>query len=183
MQKIIITILLLAVTACSPLTVQQKTENKIAKKLDRMERKHPEAFKNATTQLVRIDTLIEEVVLAGESRIDTVQTEKLVKEYIRDTVKVKEFITRLLRETSDTISVDSLGISLDITGTNLAYRLQRDSIYIEKEQEVKTVTITNTEVVRKSFYQDWKFWLLCIAIFVGWIFRGALGQVINRYKP
>jgi len=109
-----------------------------------------------------------EVKVAGELRIDTLETEKLVKEFIRDTVKVTEFITRFLKETRDSVAVDTLGVHLRLAGTNIDFVLQRDSIHIEKEQEVTTVTVTETTVVKAVWYKSPFFWILLgvIALFI-----------------
>ena len=162
---IILGILLWSLAGCA-LTKQQRQSNRIVKKIERMKFKHPEAFKDATTEVVRIDTLIERVEIAGELRIDTVEITEILKEYITDTVLIPKIIVRFLQSTRDTTSIDTLGIHLWVAGTNVDFKVVRDSIYIEKEQEVRTITITNTEVVRRNFFNDWKFYLL-VAIIIG----------------
>ena len=155
-------IITLLVWSCSPLSKLQKQENKVAKKLKKLEARYPDAFKNSTTVTVRIDTVIKEVRVEGKTKIDTVRVTDILKEYISDTVEIPQFITRFLEATKDTVKVDTLGIHLWLAGSGVEYRMRKDLIRIEKEQEVRTITVTNTQVLRKRFYQDWLFWLLII---------------------
>jgi len=150
-------------TACSPLTRQQKTENKVARKLKKLEAKFPEAFKNSTTELVRIDTVIKEIQIQGSTSIDTFLVTEVLKEFQLDSIEVPVFITRFLEVTRDTVLIDTLDVHLWIAGTAVDYRMHRDEMHIEKEQEVRTMTITDTQVIRKRFYQDWLFWLFVIS--------------------
>jgi len=177
---IIILALLGWFTGCSPtLTKQQKLENKVAKKLQKIEDKNPEAYKNVTTEIVRIDTLIPEVRIVKELRIDTLETEKLVKEYIRDTVLVTRFIKEFLRTTRDSVAVDTLGIHLRLSGTNIDFDLKRDPIHIVKEQEVRTVTITETTVLKRRFYRDWQFWVFIAIAAALYTFRKIIVAYIK----
>ncbi len=162
---IVLGIILWSLAGCG-LTKLQRQSNKVVKGIERYKIKYPEAWKDVTIEVVRIDTLIERVEIVGELRIDTVEITEILKEYITDTVLIPKIIIRFLQSTSDTLSIDTLGVALWIAGTNVEFRVVRDSIYIEKEQEVKTITITNTEVVRRNFFQDWKFFLL-VAIIIG----------------
>ena len=162
---IVLGIILWIMAGCT-LTKSQRQSNKVARKIEKLQVKYPEAWKDVTIEVVRIDTLIERVEIAGELRIDTVEITEILKEYITDTVLIPKIIVRFLQSTRDTTSIDTLGIHLWVAGTNVDFKVVRDSIYIEKEQEVKTVTITNTEVVRRNFFNDWKFYLL-VAIIIG----------------
>ena len=65
---IIMGILLWSLAGCT-LTKQQRQSNRISKKIERMKYKHPEAFRDATTEVVRIDTVIQEIEIQGEAEI------------------------------------------------------------------------------------------------------------------
>ena len=156
----IIACLLLLCASCSPLTKVQKQENRVAKKIEKLQGKYPEAFDNIST--VRIDTVIKEIYIEGKTVIDTVEVTNILEQYIHDTVHIPTFIDRFLQATRDTVQVDSLDVHLWISGSAVTYRMQRDSAWIQKEAE--TITITKTEVVRKNFVQDWKFWVLLIIV-------------------
>jgi hypothetical protein len=140
----------------------------VAKKIEKMKAKNPEAFSDATTEIVRIDTVIKEVRVEGELRIDTIETEKLVRLFIRDTVNVTRFITRFLEVTRDTAKIDTLGVHVFIAGSNVDYSVIKDEQHIEAERPVETITITKTTVVRASWYRSPWFWLLMavIAVFI-----------------
>ena len=125
-----------------------------------MKFKHPEAFADATTEVVRIDTVIKEIILEGQTKFDTVEIETLVKEYIKDTILVTRFISRFLEVSRDTVQVDSLGVHLTISGTGVTYYLKKDEAVITKEKAIETITITKTEVVRAVWYRSPWFWLL-----------------------
>ena len=148
------------------LTKRQRKSNKVAKKIEKLQQKYPTAWEDATIELVRIDTVLERIEVAGEIRIDTFTTENLVQEFIHDTTRVTEFITRFLTVTRDTAQVDTLGVHLFVAGSNVDYRLVKDVQHIEVEKAVETITITNTEVIRRSFLRDWKFWLFVVILTV-----------------
>ncbi len=177
LAKILFALALIAVImwlAGCTLTKQQRQSNRIVKKIERMKVKHPEAFQDATTETVRIDTVIQKIELEGRIRFDTIEVEKLVKKYVRDTVLVRHFISRFLEVSKDTLQVDTLGLHLWLSGSALTYKLTKDEAHIEKEQDIKTVTITKTEVIRRGFWQDWRFYILiCIFISV-FIFKDVL---------
>lgn len=161
-MKYLITVILMGFMSCSPLTKLQKQENKVAKKLKKLEVRYPDAFKNSITETIRIDTIIKEIQIQGSTSIDTVLITQVLKEFKLDSIEVPVFITRFLEVTRDTVLIDTLDIHLWIAGTAVDYRMHRDEMHIEKEQEVRTITITDTQVIRKRFYQDWLFWLLLI---------------------
>ena len=159
-------IILLVLCACSPLTKQQKTENKVARKIEKLKQKYPQAWDSVNIVTLRIDTVIKEITLEGTTIIDTFKVTEILKEYQLDTVEIPTFITRFLEATRDTVQIDSLDIHLWIAGSGVTFRLQRDSTWIKKEVSVETITITKTEVIRKRFYQDWLFWLLVVIVAV-----------------
>jgi len=163
------------------LTKQQKQSNKVARKIAKLQAKYPEAWDDVTIKRVRIDTLIEKVEIQGELRVDTLEIIQVLKEYITDTLVIPQVITRFLQVTRDTVQVDTLGVHVWVAGTNVDFKVNRDSIYIEKEQEVKTITVTNTQVVRRSFFQDWKFWLIMAIVLAGYFLRGTLRKAYNRF--
>ena len=165
MKTLITVFILLAFCSCT-LTKQQRTENKVARKLKKLEVRFPSTFKNVTTETVRIDTVIKEIRVQGSTSIDTILITEILKEYEIDTLEIPTFITRFLNVTRDTVLIDTLDIHLWIAGSAIDYRMHRDEMHIEKEQEVRTVTITETQVIRKRFYQDWLFWLLFIGVMV-----------------
>ncbi len=165
-MKTFMTIILMGFMACSPLSKLQKQENKVARKLKKLEVRYPDAFKNATTETIKIDTVIKEIHIQGSTSIDTVLVTKVLKEFQLDSIEVPVFITRFLEITRDTVLIDTLDVHLWIAGTAVDYRMHRDEMHIEKEQEVRTITITDTQVIRKRFYQDWLFWLFIIIVAV-----------------
>ena len=180
---VIIVLLVGWCTSCSPLTTKQKTQNKYAKKLKKWKAKDPEAFEDLTVVIVKLDTVIEKVEVAGRLRIDTLEVENLVKEFIHDTVRVTEFINRFLKETRDSVAIDTLGIHLRLSGTNIDYSLLRDSIHIEKSQAVDTISIPETTVVRKNFWNDWKLYVILLLALGGKLFGGRIKEGYQKYKP
>ena len=174
LMVVLFAIFMIGLSGCT-LTRLERQSNRVAKKIERLKIKHPEAFEKATTGEVRIDTVIKKVEVQGEGKIDTVKVTGYLNKVVRDTVEVPKIIKRVLYLTKDTIRRDTLGLHLWITGSGINYRLRRDSIYISKKQKYKTVTVIKKEVVRKQFFQDVKFWiLLAIALIIGFrkkIFR------------
>lgn len=172
-------LLLWGLSGCT-LTKQQRQSNKVTRKIEKLKAKYPAAFQDATVEIIRIDTVIKEIILEGQTKFDTVEIETLVKEYIKDTILVTQFINRFLEVSRDTIQVDSLGVHLTISGTGVSYYLKKDEAVISKEKAVETITITKTEVVRRSFFQDWKFWVFLVIIIALMIFKDTLIKVVRR---
>lgn len=141
-------IILVILSSCK-LTKQQRADNRVVKKIEKIKAKHPDSFKNATTELVRIDTVIKEVKIAGETTFDTIKVNNLLTEYLHDTVEVDRFITRFIEVAKDTIQVDTLGLHLWIEGVAVSYTLQKDEAHIISEKEINTLNIQKTEVVNK----------------------------------
>lgn len=161
-MRYIIVFLVVITFGCSPLTKLQKQQNKVARKLEKLQDKYPEAWDSVNIVTVKIDTVIKEIQLEGETQIDTVEITKVLTEYDIDTVEIPRFITRFLEATKDTVQVDSLDVHLWVAGSGVTYRLTRDSTWIKKEAQVETITITETQVIRKRFYEDWLFWIILI---------------------
>ena len=51
------------------LTKQQRTDNRVIKKIEKIKAKYPESFSNVTTETVRIDTFIPEIDHSGDLRV------------------------------------------------------------------------------------------------------------------
>ena len=47
------------------LTKQQRSDNRVAKKIEKIQAKHPESFRNVTTETVRKDTVLKEIFIKG----------------------------------------------------------------------------------------------------------------------
>lgn len=167
----------LNLASCSPLSKIQKAENKVVKGMAKLERKWPEAFQNVNSVTVEIDTVIKEVIVAGELRIDTLETERLVKEYIHDTtqVVVTRFIKEFLDATRDSIAVDTLGVHLRLAGSNIDYWLKTDSVHIKKSETAPTLTVTKNVVVRSVWWKD--PWFYIVLILAGLIVLEKLGKI------
>lgn len=170
MKYLLLTILILF-TGCK-LTKQQRVDNRVVKKIEKIKTKYPNSFKNATTEVIRIDTVLKEVKLKGEVILDTVEVEILLTEYLHDTVKVDRFITRFINTAKDTIQVDSLGLHLWIEGVAIRYSLLKDSAYISKQKSVDTLNIQKTEVINKVRWWSWALFVL--GIIFGLIIRSKL---------
>lgn len=171
-------VLCLCLVACSPLTKLQKQENKVARKIQKLQEKYPQAWDSVNTVTVEIDTVIKEIRIQGETTYDPEKTREAITDFIdgflatgldslRETVTeteyVDRFIDRFLEVTKDTVEIDSLDVHLWISGSAVSFRLQRDSTWIKKKTEVDQVVIPENIVVnRKHFYEDWKFWVLLI---------------------
>lgn len=143
-------ILLVLLSACK-LTKQQRTDNRVIKKIQKIKMKYPESFQNVTT--VRVDTILQEVKVVGEGRVDTVRIESFITEFLFDTVNVPQFIDRFIEVGSDTVKIDTLAIHLWMSGVGLKYRLKKDLQYISKDVEV--INITKTELVNKIPFWVW----------------------------
>ena len=76
MKYLLLTILILF-TGCK-LTKQQRVDNRVVKKIEKIKTKYPNSFKNVTTEVIRIDTILKEVKLKGEVILDTVEVEILL---------------------------------------------------------------------------------------------------------
>ena len=133
------------------LTKQQRTDNRVIKKIDKIKAKYPASFQNVTT--VRVDTVLQEVKVVGEGRVDTVKIESFITEFLFDTVNVPQFIDRFIEVGSDTVKIDTLAIHLWMSGVGLKYRLKKDLQYIS--HDVETINITKTEFVNKIPFWIW----------------------------
>ena len=186
---IILGILLWSLAGCT-LTKQQRQSNRISKKIERMKFKHPEAFKDATTEVVRIDTVIKENEIQREAEItvDSAAIDSLVillKQallYMEDSgYNVSEILTEIITDHAkeliiiDSIKVDTLGIQLSVWYNKdksiLEFNIRRDSIHIEKEKAIETITITKTAVVRAVWYRSPWFWLLVGTIILFTVYK------------
>lgn len=176
---IVLGIILWSLAGCT-LTKQQRQSNKVVRGIEKLQAKYPEGWKDVTIETVRIDTLIERVEITGELRIDTVEITEVLKEYITDTVLIPKIIVRFLQSTRDTLQVDTLGVHVWVAGTNVDFKVVRDSLHIKMEKKVETVTITKTEVVRRNFFQDWKFYLLIAVVIGGLLLRKNVRPRILR---
>jgi len=141
--------------------------------MEKLQERYPESFRNATTETVRIDTLIKEVRIEGETHVDTLTIEKEIEKYLHDTVQVTQFIDRFIEVARDSVIVDSLDIHLKISGVAIQYELQRDSTRIVKEQDVSTVDITKTVTVNKI-----PFWIWLIIILLS---AAIVASLVKRY--
>jgi len=168
---IIITLMSLILLPACTLTKQQRTDNKIIRKMEKFRQQHPESFSKATIETVRIDTLIKEVRIEGETKVDTLTIEKEIEKYLIDTVQVTRFIDRFLEVASDSVKVDTLDIHLDMYGAGISYSLTRDSARIIKEQDVTTVDISKTVTVNKIPFYIWIIIVLLSAALVFAIIR------------
>lgn len=157
---LLLAVVLLVFTGCK-LTKQQRVDNKVVKKLDKLKGQYPESFKKATTETVRIDTVLQEVVIEGETKIDTVEVEKFLTEYLHDTVEINRFLPRFIAIAKDTVEIDTLAIHLWIEGVGVKYKLKKDEQHIEASKQVNTLTVTETVVVKKI---PWWVWLIIIAL-------------------
>ena len=193
---IILGIILWSLAGCT-LTKQQRQSNRIVKKIERMKIKHPGAFRDATTETIRIDTFIHEIEIRGEIEVvaDSAAIDSLVallvsafsSENIPDIPKTVR--KAIIKQAPLLINIDSLEIdTLDIKARiwydkrlrTLGYSFYRDSMHIKKEKKVETVTITKTEVVRRNFFQDWKFYLLIAVVIGGLLLRKNVRPRILR---
>jgi hypothetical protein len=154
------------ITSCVT-TRQQRKDNRVAKKIEKIKMKHPVSFRNVTTETVRIDTVLQEIHIAGEVQIDTVEVTEFLTEYLHDTIQVNNFITKFIEHSKDITQVDTLGIHLWIEGVGIKYDLTKDEQYIEASKDVETITITRTEVVNKI---PWYIWIIVIGCIIVAVF-------------
>jgi len=155
-QLLIFTLLITTLYGCS-LNKLQRQENKVARKIEKLKLKYPEAFDSVTTETVRIDTVIKEIRLAGKTEYDTVEVNNYLTKYLPANVNKNQFIRDFLNVARDTILIDSLGIHLRIDGVGVNFSLIKDSQHITAEKSVETIIITETEVVNKI---PWWVWLI-----------------------
>ena len=161
-MKHLLLVILIFFTSCT-LTKQERVDNRVVKKIEKIKAKYPDSFKKATTKLVRIDTLIQEVNIQGESRLDTIEVEILLTEYLHDTVRVDRFINRFIEATKDTLQIDTLGLHLWIAGVAVRYTLRKDEAHIVKEDSVEILGIQETKLVTRI---PWWIWALLTAAIV-----------------
>ena len=169
MYKILLFIMIFIFMSSCTLTKQQRQSNKVVKKIEKMKIKYPEAFRDATTETIRIDTVIQEIEIEGELRIDTFEIEVLIEKLIYDTIPIPEFIDRFFEATRDSVQIDTLGLHIFIAGSNVVYKIIKDEQHIEMEKDIETIHITNTTVIKKRFYRDWLFWLVIIIYTLLWL--------------
>lgn len=159
-MKYWVLIILIVLSSCK-LTKQQRVDNRVVKKIEKIKAKYPDSFKLATTEVVRIDTVIKEIRLEGKTVFDTLEIETFLTEYLHDTVEVDKFITRFIETAKDTIQVDTLGLHLWIEGVSVIYKLQKDESHIIIEKKVDILTIEETKVVTRV---PWWFWVIFVAM-------------------
>ena len=160
MRKVMMFSLILLFTACA-LTKQQRQDNRVAKKIEKIEQKFPESFKNVTTELVRIDTVLKEVYIQGETEFDTLKVTEYLTEFLHDTVNVTQFIDRFIQTAKDSISIDTLSIHFRAEGVAVTFELTKDEQHIVAEKPVKTITIDKTKVVNRI---PWWIWAIIIGL-------------------
>lgn len=184
MKKLIPFLLIVLLSSCT-LTKLQRQSNRVARKIERLEKKYPEAFKITNTETLRIDTVIQRVEIAGEAHTDTVEIDRILKEIVKDTIKIPAIRVRLVEKAIPTIVKDTLGIRLSIRGTpqGLWYRVTRDPIHVEAEKSVDRITVTKTEVIRRPFWKDWKFWLLMVLLVLYQVFKDVIKIYLKSINP
>ena len=161
-------LILLAILFVSCVTTkQQREDNRVAKKIEKIKAKHPISFDNVTVETVRIDTIIKEIRVQGETILDTIKVTEFLTEYLHDTIEVNNFINRFIKIAKDTIQVDSLGIHLTIEGVGVNYKLIQDEQHIIAIKDIETITITKTEVINKT---PWYIWTLIIGLLAATLF-------------
>ena len=160
MRKVLFFGLLIIFTSCA-LTKQQRKDNRVAKKIEKIKLKHPDSFHRVTTETVRIDTVLQEVYIEGSTQIDTLKVTEYLTEFLHDTVEVNLFITRFIEVAKDSVSVDTLGIHLRMEGVAVTFQLTKDEQHITASTDVSTITIDNTEVVNVI---PWWIWAIMIAL-------------------
>ena len=183
-MKYLIYLLIILLPSCT-LTKLQRQSNKVARKIERLERKYPEAFKITNTETLRIDTIIQRVEVKGLEKVDTVKIDKIITEFSTDTIERVKIRERLIEAVIPTVRKDTLGIKLFITGTpqGLSYTVIRDPLHIEAEKSVDRITVTKTEVIRRPFWKDWKFWLFLILYLIFRFFGKAILVYIKGITP
>ncbi len=169
-QLLLIILILTTISACT-LTKQQRQSNKVAKKINKLKIKYPDAFQDATVEIVRIDTVLERIEVAGEIRYDTIEVQEILEHYIVDSVDRVIFLQRFMEVARDTARIDTLGIHLRIIGAVVEFTLVKDEQHIKAEKQIETITITNTQVIKKRFYQDWLFWVIVVILFILYMAR------------
>jgi hypothetical protein len=129
-----------------------------------------------TLDTAKVDSLIVELQELKEKGLDT----KVIREQI-----FKEIIPDLTYATKDSIRIEVEGeehwlrfdIAIQIRDDTLTVVTQAlDNVNYTVEK-----TVNNIDATRKSFWQDWKLWLL-IAVGVGlWFLRGIIGTAIKKF--
>ena len=160
MKNLLILGLIILFTSCA-LTKQQRTDNRVAKKIEKIKFKYPDSFTRVTTELVRIDTVLQEVFIEGATQLDTVKVTEYLTEFLHDTVEVEKFITRFIEIAQDSIKVDTLGIHLRLQGVAVTFELTRDEQHIIVEKPVDTIIIDKTKVVNRI---PWWIWAIIITL-------------------
>lgn len=174
------TLIILVVLSSCKLTRQQRTDNRVVKNLEKIKAKHPDSFKKATEEVIRIDTLLPEIDISGHVDVGTdnemvdslaaelqrvmVENDSL-KGDLRDPIKetINKYIPKLI--TIESLNLDTLGIKASIwydkNSRRLSYSIYKNEQHIVAEKKVKTLTITKTEVINKV---PWWVWVIVIAL-------------------
>lgn len=175
MNKIIYLLIILSLSSCT-LTKLQRQSNRVARKIERLERKFPEAFEITNTETLRIDTVIQRVEIKGEATSDTIEVDRIVKEFVTDSIQVIKYRTKIIEAAIPVVGLDSLGVKLRIgpSPSGLFYSLEQDPIHIQAEKKIDRITTTKTEVVRRPFWKDWKFWILVVLFVLYQIFKTTI---------
>ena len=161
MKNLLMYVVILSLITSCALTKQQRRDNRVAKKIEKIKLKHPDSFRNVTTETVRIDTLIKEVHIVGETEFDTLRVTEYLTEFLHDTIEVNTFINRFIEIAKDTIKVDTLGVHLIASGVAIAFELTRDEQHITASKDISTITIDNTKVVNRI---PWWIWAIMISM-------------------
>jgi len=141
------------------------------RKMDRLKAKWADVIEiNEST--VQVDTTLPEVQIKYLTVRDTVVEDSIVREYIRDTTVIREFVDRFYKATADTAVIDTAGVTATVTGSNLNVNITRAEQTITQNADCPDEVVTKEyTVVRRRFYQDWVFWVLAVVLGVVWYFR------------
>lgn len=164
-----VTLIVISTSSCS----STRKANRGVKKLEKLKIKYADVWQEVSTETVRIDTVIQEVHIPGQTQVvvDSSAVDSLARELqslmnaetsegnegdiVRETIT--RYVPRLI--TVDTVQVDTFDIHMtlfyDKTARALMYEIQRDSIKITKEESVDKIAPIQYITVHKIPWWMW----------------------------
>lgn len=154
-----------------------------------------------TVFITKVDTIVltkDSLITKVNLRLDTTKVDSLISELISLRAKgdpetartVERLIYKEIIPDLTYSNVDSLKITIDgkvqWIRFNVDIKIRDDKLTVVTKPTGDITYVSETAVVsidarRKSFWQDWKLWVLLGVIAAVWFFRGILGELIKRF--
>lgn len=178
MRKIIIIALILIVSSCkiiTGLTKQERQDNRVAKKIEKLQLRYPESFKNFT-EVVSIDTLLPGFEYKASSELyiqprinDLFADDTLYQKSLETLISSKNSLIHDVY--SKPIKIDTLGVKViakvDSGVLNLYVKKNTDTLAIEKEVQKLS---TKTHVI-KDKKNELIFILIIVILLILYLYR------------